>query len=74
MMRDFINCNRHQTLIPPNKKIYVIGEDIGLNDTNILVPSRATGKIKILFRILIFIFVERREKYKTRRNSSAQSL
>jgi hypothetical protein len=40
---------------------YVIGEDIGLY---VPVPSKATGKIKILFRILVFIFVERTEKDK----------
>jgi len=50
MMRDFINCNRHQTLIPSNKKKYVIGEDIGLHVKDISVPGRATGKTKIVFR------------------------
>jgi hypothetical protein len=41
---------------------YVIGEDIGLY---VPVPSKATGKIKVLFRVLVFIFVERTEKDKT---------
>jgi len=43
----------------------VIGKDIGLHVKGISVRNRARGKIKILFRILIFIFVARREKDKT---------